>query len=232
MAESLYFFVPRSKEDAGSAVTNAVLTLAGSGLACAAVLGGCAWTIARLSGNPTIAPYLPVLGAFLALMLVATPLEIVMVSRKRYGLAALTYAGSDALRAAALILPGVLTRDLYLLLLGATVFAALRCAAMAWYVLREFGRSLRVDPTVWKAQFAYALPFAAAVVIETLQINLHQYVVWAKFDAAAFAIYSVGCLQIPLVDLLATSTANVMMVRMCEEGENARMSRCECGTRR
>ena len=49
-----------------------------------------------------------------------------------------------------------------------------------------------------------------------LQINWHQYAVAARFDAATFAIYAVGCLQIPLVDLIVTSTANVMMVEMAE----------------
>jgi len=49
-----------------------------------------------------------------------------------------------------------------------------------------------------------------------IQANVHQWVVATRFDAAAFAIYAVGCLQIPLVDLICTSTANVMMVKMAE----------------
>jgi O-antigen/teichoic acid export membrane protein len=38
----------------------------------------------------------------------------------------------------------------------------------------------------------------------------------ARFDAATFAIYAVGCLQVPLVDLVMTSTVSVMMVQMAE----------------
>ena len=49
-----------------------------------------------------------------------------------------------------------------------------------------------------------------------MQVNYHQWVVAARFDAATFAIYAVGCLQIPLIDLVYTSTCNVMMVRMAE----------------
>jgi O-antigen/teichoic acid export membrane protein len=67
---------------------------------------------------------------------------------------------------------------------------------------------------MWRAQWAYALPFTAAVVLEVLQANLHQYVVAARAEPALFAIYSVGCMQVPLVDLIASSAANVMMVRM------------------
>jgi O-antigen/teichoic acid export membrane protein len=68
-----------------------------------------------------------------------------------------------------------------------------------------------------KRHLAYALPFALAVGIETLQNNLHMYVVSYHFDAATFAVYSVGCLQIPLVDFMMTSTSSVMMVRMSED---------------
>ena len=50
-----------------------------------------------------------------------------------------------------------------------------------------------------------------------IQQNYHQYVVASRFDAATFAIYAVGCLQIPLVDMIMTSTVNVMMVGMAED---------------
>jgi O-antigen/teichoic acid export membrane protein len=55
-----------------------------------------------------------------------------------------------------------------------------------------------------------------AVGIDVIQANAHQWVVATRFDATAFAIYAVGCLQIPLVDLICTSTANVMMVKLAE----------------
>ena len=61
---------------------------------------------------------------------------------------------------------------------------------------------MRLDFDLWREQWAYALPFALAVGIEVIQPNFHQYVVASRFDAATFAIYAVGCLQIPLVDLI------------------------------
>lgn len=48
------------------------------------------------------------------------------------------------------------------------------------------------------------------------QQTFHLYVVGHYFDTATFAIYAVGCLQIPLVDMMMTSTSSVMMVRMKE----------------
>ena len=67
-----------------------------------------------------------------------------------------------------------------------------------------------------KSQLAYALPFAAAVLVEIVQASLPQYVVSHLFDPATFAIFAVGCLQIPLVDFAASPTSDVMMVKMQE----------------
>jgi hypothetical protein len=58
--------------------------------------------------------------------------------------------------------------------------------------------------------------------VEVVQANLHNYVVAARFDPAIFAIYAVGCLQVPLVDVLTTSSANVMMVSMAADGGDRR----------
>jgi O-antigen/teichoic acid export membrane protein len=216
MSESLYFFVPRSRPRAGHAVTNAVIALAISGIVSGSAMAIFAGPIARFSGIDTLEHYLPMLGAFLALMLVGTPLEIVMVSRKEHRRAAVTYAVSDIVRAAVLIAPVVLTSSLGALMAGAVAFAAARATAVLVYMAAVFRNTLRIDRALWAEQWRYAIPFTIAVVLELVQINLHQYAVAARFDAARFAVYTVGCMQIPLVDLLATSTANVMMVRLAE----------------
>jgi O-antigen/teichoic acid export membrane protein len=104
--------------------------------------------------------------------------------------------------------------------IGATAFAALRVVLVVVAIWRQYGREFRVDVALWREQLAYALPFALAVGVEVIQQNYHQYVVASRFDAATFAIYAVGCLQIPLVDMIMTSTVNVMMVKMAEDASH------------
>ncbi len=214
MAESLYYFLPRSPSEAGRSIANAVVTLAAAGAAAAMVLALWPATVAGWTGNPEVEAHLPLLGLYLALTLLTAPLEIVMVARKRYGAAAVTYAASDAVRAVLLVVAAIASRNVAAILVGAIAFSAVRTARMLAYFAKDFGGTLRPGRTMWRAQWAYALPFTAAVVLEVVQANLHQYVVAARADAAMFAIYSVGCMQVPLVDLIASSAANVMMVRM------------------
>jgi O-antigen/teichoic acid export membrane protein len=214
MAESLYYFLPAKPREAGPHVANAIATLGLAGAGCVALLWALRVPISHWFGNPELSEDLVLLGLLLATMLVATMFEIVMISRHQHVKAAVTYAVSDLLRTLLFIVPAVGFRSLRGVLVGAVIFGFVRLAVMLGYLRREFGRDLRIDVDVWRRQLAYALPFALAVGIEVIQLNFHQYVVAARFDAATFAIYAVGCLQIPLVDLVMTSTTSVMMVQM------------------
>lgn len=215
MAESLYYFVPKAPHLAGRYAGNAIATLALVGAASIGVL-----YLARpaLAGwmNPDLAAHAVLLGLFLTFMLTTTVLEIVMVSRCQHLAAAVTYAISDIVRTLLFVAPALLVGSLEAVFIGATVFAGLRLAATVVAVWRVCGRELRVDASLWRQQLAYALPFALAVGIEVVLINYHQYVVAARFDAATFAVYAIGCLQIPLYDLIVTSTVNVLMVKMAD----------------
>jgi O-antigen/teichoic acid export membrane protein len=213
MAESLYYFVPRQSEHTGRYVANAMAMLAVAGLLCTAALylgrtaiGG--WM------TPELAEYVVPLGLFLTFTLTSTVLEIVMISRRRHMTAAVTYAISDIVRTALFIIPALAFTTVRAVFIGATLFAGLRLAATFIALWREFGRDFRVDLSLWRHQLGYALPFALAVGIEVILINYHQYVVAGRFDSATYAMYAVGCLQIPLFDLIVTSTTNVLMVRM------------------
>lgn len=220
MAESLYYFVPRQREQAGRYVCNALVTLALTGAASVALLSVARKSIADWLSNPLLAEHVPLLGLFVALMLISAAFEIVLISRKRHVQAAVTYVASDIARTLLFIVPALTLGSLHAVLVGAVTLASLRVVAMLVSLWREFGRELRVDPAIWRLQLAYAIPFAAAVAIEIAQVNFHQYVVASRFDAATFAIYAVGCLQIPLVDLIAGSTYNVMMVQMAEDAND------------
>jgi O-antigen/teichoic acid export membrane protein len=217
LAESLFYFLPSARQRAGSYVANTTLCLALLGLAAAAVLWAGAPAIASWMNNPALEPLLPWLGIFLMLSLASESLEVVLIANRRYVWAAASYGLSDLLRSALFVLPALLTGRLQGVLVGGVIFAAVRVLAAFVYFVREFRDELRLALAPLRTQLAYALPFAGAVVIEVFQGNLHQYVVSARFDAATFAIYAVGCLQIPFVDLVAGPAGNVMMVRMSEK---------------
>jgi O-antigen/teichoic acid export membrane protein len=224
MAESLFYFLPRAPRKAGPYAANSLLSLTMVGGLCLWLLQAGGTALSAWMGNQDLSAYMGLIGLFLALTMASAMLEIVMVARKQYLRAALTYGLSDLVRAACLILPALLWRRLEWVFVGAVVFAALRLGAALAYLGREFRGGLRPDAAALKAQLAYVVPFGAAVVIDVVQTYFHQYAVSHVFGAAIFAVYSVGCLNIPLVDLVTNPMSNVMMVRMGEamgEGRGA-----------
>lgn len=216
MAESLFYFLPRTPRRSGQYVFNAFMVLAGGGLACVVLLALAGPLVWRWFGNDALSGLSGWLGIYVFLMLPSLVLEIVWMARKRYAAAATAFGLSDVLRAILLIIPAVLSRGVPGLLFGAVVFAGLRLIASLVYLGREFGAELRPEGAALREQVAYALPFQAGVMLAVLMANLHFFVVASSVDPAVYAIYAVGCLQIPLVDLVFTPAGNVMMVRMSD----------------
>ncbi|HKT33998.1 MAG TPA: lipopolysaccharide biosynthesis protein [Nitrospira sp.] len=224
MSESLLYFLPRADGQAGRYVMNSMLFLTGVGAAAATVLVLNGQSIARWMSNPALEPLIPLLALYLLLMQASLGLETVMTACSAYRSAAVAYAVTDVTRAIFLIVPVLIAPSLRSLLQGAVAFAALRFAYTAHYYSRTFGHGFRPDVHCFTSQLAYALPFALAMAVGIAQENLHQYMVSGLFDAATFAVYSVGCLQIPFVDLVATTVCNVMMVGMTTAIHNSRES--------
>lgn len=226
MAECLYYFVPREPNAAGEFVGTSILSLGALGGVCLAALTLFDTQVAAWLANPGLAPHMPKLGLFVMLMLVAAVLEISMIASHRYRQAAATYLATDIGRAVLLVVPAAIWGSLGALLWGAVIFAALRVVATVAALARLFGASLRPQWQRLREQARYALPFAAAVVVQTVTMQFHKYAVSYTFGPALFAIYAVGCLQIPLVSHTASSASDVLMVRMADayrrgEGEHA-----------
>jgi O-antigen/teichoic acid export membrane protein len=216
MAESLFYFLPSAPGRGAAHVTNTLLFLTGAGLLCLPLLLVLGGPLGRSLKDPSLAEALPYLGVFLSLMLASSLLEIVMIARGEHTRAAWTYGLSDVVKALFLVLPALLLRRIDMVFLGAALFAALRFLATIVYLLREFPEGLGPEWSALKMQLAYTVPFGAAVLLETIQGNFHQYAVSYAFDPRTFAIYSIGCLNIPLVDFISGPACNVMMVRMGE----------------
>jgi O-antigen/teichoic acid export membrane protein len=223
MAESLYYFLPRNPSEAGRYVLNAVLTLFLAGLGCVGLLIALQDQIAFLMNNSALASYIPLLGGNLLFMLASAPLEIALISRKKYRWASLVY-GADVLRVAFFVVPILMWNSLYALLLGGMIFGIVRFGTALLHFSVSFGSGFRPGLRLFWRQLGYALPFALAVVVEIAHVNFHYYAVSYYFTAATFAVYAIGCFQIPLVDFIASPAGNVMMVLMSErlgEGRNA-----------
>src|SRR6185295_15987195 len=60
-----------------------------------------------------------------------------------------------------------------------------------------------------RTQVAYALPIGLGAVLFQVQADLHNYFVSHQFSTADFAIYAIGCFNLPLIGILSESAGSV-----------------------
>jgi O-antigen/teichoic acid export membrane protein len=236
LAQSLYYFLPRARARGerlrylqSTVALLAVLAVAG-GLA----LGSAGSLLERGLHSPELRGLAPWLGAYCGFMVLGTPLEITFIAHRQPWRAAVLFLSSDLVRTAAMLLPLLLGGGVHGLMMGATSHAALRALAVAVVLVRpsllgpspdragslgDGGAgpegSLTSGSPVQQI-LAYALPFGGAAVFVVLQQQWHQYAVAIAVPAATFAVYAVGCFNLPVVDLVYTPVVEVLMVRLGE----------------
>lgn len=219
LTAGLYYFVPRGAEDRGRYIMGTLggLVLCGAGAGAVVILG--VNELALRFDNPDMARLNWPLAIYAMCSIGAAPLEIQLTASKRTGWAGLTYIVSDVARTFALIAPMQLGMGLAGIAWGAAIFGAARLVA-TWVLALADTRHEARRPTrkTVRTQLAYCLPFAGAVLFSVGTMHFPSYAVSALTDAATFAVYAVGALQIPLTDVLYSPVAEVMIVRLAQVG--------------
>jgi O-antigen/teichoic acid export membrane protein len=214
LTQSLYYFVPREPARADRFVAQTLwITLALGAVAASLLLAARPLVDARF-GNPELSRNLPWVAAFTALTLAGSSLDLAWNATGRIGSAALARVGTEAARGLAMIVGARLGGTVAGVFAGITAAAALRAAVTLVALGRRHG--LRGDLAALRRQASYALPFGLAFVLIVPQQQYHQYAVAAAVSAAAFAIYSVGTFQLPIVDVLYTPVSELLQIGLAE----------------
>jgi O-antigen/teichoic acid export membrane protein len=218
---SLYYFVPREPEARGAwvgqslAFTTAVGALAGVLLLAARPL------VAAHFENPALASALPWVAASATFLLAGSALDVAYNSMGKIGAGATVRVVTELGRGLAIVAGALWTRSVLGVVVGIAGATALRAIACHVLLAREARLALRYRDL--RRQLAYALPFGAAALLFVPQQSFHQWAVAAQFDAVAFAIYSVGCFQLPIVDVLYTPVSEVLQLGIAEEERRGRL---------
>ena len=221
---SAYYFLPREDERRRAQVVFNVLlfstTVGGLGCLALVLFPG---LLGHIFSDATLVEYGPLTGVVIFFWVVSSFLETAAVANQETRLSTV------------FIICAQLTKTLFMLAalfafgtLRALVYASLLQGVLQTAILLGYLRSR--FPHFWRGfewemlrtQLAYAMPLGFAGLLFTVQTDLHNYFVSHQFSAAEFAIYSVGCLELPLVSLLRESINSVMLPRVSllqREGE-------------
>jgi O-antigen/teichoic acid export membrane protein len=214
MIQGLYFFIPRADERRAYFMHTLLWVLGTGALAALAIVSG-GDAIARAFHNPELAHYKHELALYTWFLVGGASLEISLTSQGKTRASAACYLISDTLRAATMTLPVLLGFGLIGTMNTMVGFAALRLI-VNWAVVLPGAKGPLFSWKVFRQQLAYGVPFGAAMLLAIPQQQLHQWMVSSLVTPEMFALYAVGCFQLPIVDLLYTPTSEVLMVRLGE----------------
>jgi O-antigen/teichoic acid export membrane protein len=216
-AMSAYYFLPRQRESRAAVALNVVLVYGVIGTAAGLAVALAPGLLTAVFGEADLVPMAGLIGAVIWLWLPASVLELLAVANLEAPLAGRFIVLVQCTRAVLLLAAAALVGTVASLAVAAVVHGVLNVALLAWYLRSRFpGYWRRVDWRLLRAQLAYALPLGVAALLYWAQIDLHRYVVAHEFDAVQFAIYSVGCFELPMLAILNESVGSVLIPRMAE----------------
>ena len=214
-AMSAFYFLPRESARKGEVVFNILLVYL--------LVGTLSWLIFTLApglllkifNSAEIAKYGWLIGLATLFLLASSFVEYVVLANGDVRLASALVVAVQVSRIIFLISAAALFGSLTSLLYAAVLHGVSQMAMALWYLAVRFPgfwRHWRWD--LMRAQLAYAIPLGAAGLLAVAQEDLHNYVVSHRFDPAAYAIYAVGCMQIPLLLVFRDSVGTVMIGRV------------------
>lgn len=171
--------------------------------------------LATLSNSSEMTGYAPLVGLVVLTWVASSSLEMIAIARGELRLATLFVIAAQFTKAIFLLAAAILFATIESLLYAAIIQGALQTIILVVYLRARYGQFWRgFEWPVIGMQLAYALPLGFASVLYRALLELDNYFVSYSFGPAAYAIYAVGCFELPLLGLLSDSIGSVMIPRV------------------
>jgi O-antigen/teichoic acid export membrane protein len=215
---SAFYFLPREQERRGEVVFNILLFhLFVAAVACLAFVLRPSLLASLFAGSGELVAYAPALGVVLLLWVVSSFLETIAMANQETKTATLFIVAMQLARTILLLAAAMIFASIEAIIYAAIIQGALQTIVLLVYLFlrfENFGR--RFDWALLRTQLSYALPLGVAGFLYAMQMDMHNYFVSNSFDAATFAIYAIGCFNLPLIHILGDSVGSVMIPRVAE----------------
>jgi len=215
---SAFYFLPREKGEKdrqGQIILNILLFHVLMGGLGAMILALFPQLLTTIFHSAELVNYAPMISAVIFFWVVSSYLEVISVAHQEAQLSTIFIICAQLTKTSLLVLAAIAFGSVRALIYAAVVQGMLQTIILLLYLRSRFPRFwVSFDWAVLRMQLSYALPFGVAGLLFTLQTDLPNYFVSNKFDAATFAIYAIGCFDIPLVGMLSESVGAVMIPRV------------------
>jgi len=217
MGMSAFYFLPREPARRHQIVFNIVVFYVFvSGVLCL-VLFARPTLLASLLNSSEMTQYAPLVGLVIVTWVCSSSLEMIAIANDELRVATIFVIATQFTKAVFLLAAAAAFTTVESLLYAAMAQGILQSIIFVGYLRSRFGKFWRgFDLKVMRVQLAYALPFGLASVIFRALGELDNYFVSHRFGAAVYAIYAIGCFELPLLGLLSESISSVTIPRVSQ----------------
>ncbi|MFN2501404.1 MAG: oligosaccharide flippase family protein [Pyrinomonadaceae bacterium] len=214
---SAYYFLARETARRSAAILNILIfNFIAGGVACAA-LNLWPQSVGQIFQSEEMTRLVPIIGFVIWTWIFSTFLETVAIANQETRAATLFIVGASfsktVLMAGAVLIFATVEAFLY----AAIIQGLIQTLILLYYLNSRFpGFWQSFDRAFFREQMVYAIPFGLTGILWIAQTDIHSYFVAHKFSDAEFAIYALGCFELPLLAMLAESVNSVLIPRMNE----------------
>jgi O-antigen/teichoic acid export membrane protein len=212
-AMNAYYFFPRRPEEREKVVLNILLFYALVSAAAALAIALRPGMLAGLFNTTDMLRYEPLVALAIFVLVSSSFFETVAIANGEIRLAGTFIVVATFTRVGLMLGAALVFGSVRALLCAAIIQGFIQAAMLAAYLASRFpGCWGWPDWRLLRAQLAYILPLGfSAGVLWWSQMDLHNYFVSNRLGPEVFAVYSVGCLQLPLWGVLLESVGSVMI---------------------
>jgi O-antigen/teichoic acid export membrane protein len=210
VAVSVFYFMAREPEKKLQVTLNVLIFYGLAGILVALLFLLWPGGVGLISQSADLLiPHMPLLGLAILVWLIATNLESAQIAAGDVRAASALIVVAQFIRSLLMIVAALAFGTLDSILSAAILQGAIHIILVAIYLRRRFGSLWApFDWRLFKAQVGSALPFGIGGLVAVLQEDMHNYFVSSYYDAAGFAVYAIGCFQLPLLGVLTNSFAS------------------------
>jgi O-antigen/teichoic acid export membrane protein len=207
-----FYFLPREPQRRGAVVFHVLLFNAIVGLAAFVALQFDPNLLVLILGSSELAPCSSLIGLVIFLWIFSGFLEIVATAHQDVKASTVFIVTAQLTKSAFMVVATLWSASIRALLYAVVLQGIVQSVMLLAYLELRFPKYWsRFDGRLFRMQLSYGMPLGLAGLVYTMQTDLHKYIVAHFFSASAYAIYAIGCSQVPLIALLRTSVASVMI---------------------
>lgn len=212
VSASAYYFTPREPERKAQIALHVLLFYLVVGGAFALVLAVYPQVVMFTFKGDELVGLVPMVGIVTLLWLVSLNLESVVIANGDIRWASAVTVLIQLLKTSLLIAAAMIGGTARAVVIAALVIGIVHFSICLVYLKQRFGRFWsKFDWPLFKMQLANALPFGIGGIAYILQFDFHNFYVSKHFTPAEFAVYSIGCFQLPLLQTLIDAAETILL---------------------